>query len=305
MAKNIDYHASIVNGTNRIVGESHNDWNTVREGSYVKFQQDPTYFTVSNKKEFFFISSFEGDGVSPNLVLDTDCGIDILKGDSVTITYKESEALNFSSMEMPGESYLEGDILEVAGGDHSVGILDNMRQPAIFRVDSVDDNGGIKSISIQERGKYLSPPSELITLIRGNGHGAKARISWTESPQRQSVEKEIEKVHTDDNGVSTLTLNYPLPNGVKKGKVSVKKWELHISTPYNCGSKLGAVCNITRDFSPHFQLPLMSDNQHPWLLNQEVAHNSAISKMDVILKEMMDRIEKLEKSNNESDLYGD
>jgi hypothetical protein len=298
MAKNIDYHASVINGTNRIVGESHNDWNTIRPGSYIKFQQDPTYFTISNKKEFFFISPFTCDGSRPLLHLDTDCGIDIMKGDSVTITYKETEALNFSSMEMPGEGYAKGDIIEVAGGNQSIGILDNMQQPAIFKVESIDGNGGIQTLSIQERGRYLTSPDELVTLINGNGHGAKAKVAWTEAPQRQTVEKEVDKVGRTEEGKAVITLNYSLPKGVTKGKVSVKKWELLTSSPYNAGGKTGAICNITRDFSPNYKLPLMSDNQHPWLLNQEVAHNESISQLDIILRKLEDRIEKLEKGPN-------
>jgi hypothetical protein len=294
MAKNIDYYASVINGSSRVIGESQNDWNTVREGSYIKFQTDSTYFTVSGKKEFFFISNFiNQDKKGVLLELENDCGIDIMRRDVVTITFKEMELVNLSSITKPGEGYAIGDVVQSVGGEYSVNPQDNAPKPAMLKVTEIDGKGGIKSLNIESRGKYLKAPPDEISLVQGNGSNAEAKVSWGQSVERHIVEKEVEDVITS-NGTSTIALNYPLPMGVTEGKLSVKKWELYLSSPYNCGGKIATICNITRDFTPNFNLPLMSDNQHPWLLNQEVAHNESVSRLDLILKGLEERIKKLE-----------
>ena len=292
MAKNIDYYASVISGTTRVVGESQNDWSTVRLGSYIKFQGDPTYFTVSNKKEYLFISNFETEG-GKILKMEKEFGIDLIRNDVITITYKEQELLNVSKIIEGGKGYAMDDVLQVVGGSHSIDTQSNCPTPTLLKVQSVDNEGSIESLSIQERGRYLDAPNEEAVLINGNGNHAKIKAQWVESHQRQIIEREIAKVGGTEDKLDVI-LNYALPTGVKKGKASVKKWELHISSPYSCVGKIDAICNITRDFTPNFKLPLMSSNQHPWLLNQEVAHNETVSRVDLLLKQLEDRIKKLE-----------
>jgi len=292
MAKNIDYYASVISGTSRILGESQNDWSTVRLGSYIKFQGDPTYFTVSDKKEYLFISNFETED-GKILKLEKDFGIDLIRNDLVTVTYKEQELLSVSKVIEAGKGYAVGDVVQVVGGSYSIDVQDNCPKPTRLKVQNVGGEGNIESLSIEERGRYLDAPNEEVILINGNGNNAKIKVHWTESQRRQIIEREISNVGSPKDKLDII-LNYPLPKGVNKGKVSVKKWELHISSPYSCVGKIDAVCNITRDFTPNFKLPLMSSNQHPWLLNQEVAHNETVSRVDLLLKKLEDRIKKLE-----------
>ena len=292
MAKNIDYYASVTSGTSRVIGGSENDWGTVRPGSYIKFQNDPTYFTISDKKEYFYISEFESEN-GRILTVKENFGINLLVNDLVTITYKEQELLNISKVIEPGKGYVVGDELEALGGEQSLDVSCNGRTPAIFKVKEIGEAGGIKVLDIIERGKYVEAPKKEITLIHGRGSDAKIKVDWTESPKRSYVEKEIEKTDISNDKFS-ITLNYQLPDGIKKGKLSVKKWEIFLASPYNCVSKDQEICNITRDFTPNYKLPLMSSNQHPWLLNQEVAHNEAVSKMDLLIKRLDERIKKLE-----------
>ena len=103
MAKQLDYIASALKGTNRIVGESENDWMTVRPGSYLKFESDLGHYIVASSNEFFYIKNFSANDLV-NLRVEENVGANLTHSDLLTVTYKEYELDHFVSIINKGDT---------------------------------------------------------------------------------------------------------------------------------------------------------------------------------------------------------
>ena len=290
MAKNINYLASIQKGSSRVVGESQNDWKTIRPGSLLRFREDSVPYTVSTSNEFFYIKDFETeDGLS--LEVGEDVGINLMTNDVLTITYKEYKAINVSNIVEAGEGHAEGDELVCQSGELSVDPNSNLSLPTRLRIDEVSEVGAIKSVTILEPGKYLICPEEAI-FYGEKGNKAKIALIIELVNERLTSEREISKT-SFSNGKSHIKLNYKLPVGVKKGKLSVKKRELLLNAPYTNDSKTEKICNITRDFTEHSNFPVVSPSSQSALMNLEVAYNDLVVKLDKQIFELEDEIKEL------------
>lgn len=290
MAKNINYLASILKGSSRVIGESQNDWQTIRPGSLLRFQDDSVPYTVANTNEFFYIKDFTTeDGLDLEIEENTD--INLMANDVLTITYKEYKAINTSDIIDGGEGHQEGDVIVCQSGELSVDVASGASSPTQLRVDKVSEVGAIESVAVVDPGRYLSCPKESIFL---GGGRTKAKISLTLEliTERLTSEREISKVSLS-NGKTNVKLSYKIPTGVKKGKLSVKKYELLLSAPYTNDSKSGKICNITRDFTEHSRFPVVSPSSQSALMNLEVAHNELVTQLDRKIFELSDEIEEL------------
>ena len=290
MAKNINYLASIQKGSSRIVGESQNDWQTIRPGSLLRFQDDSVPYTISNTNEFFYIKNFRTeDGL--NLKIEEDTGINLMTNDTLTITYKEYQAINISNIIEGGKDHQEGDLLVCQNGEMSVDVTTNASSLVQLRVNEVSEAGTIESVTIVHPGKYLSSQGESIFHGRGQGE-VKIALIFELITERLTSEREISKISLSD-GKSNIKLSYQLPIGVKEGKLSVKKQELLLNAPYTNDSKSEKICNITRDFTEHSKFPVVSPSSQSALMNLEVAYNDLVVKLDKRIFELNDEVEEL------------
>jgi hypothetical protein len=245
---------------------------------------------VSNSIEFFYIKDFETeDGL--NLEVGEDIGINLMTNDVLTITYKEYKAINVSSIVEAGEGHAEGDVLVCQNGELSVDVNNNSSSPISLRIDEVSEVGAIKSVTILESGRYLICPEE--SIFHGEkGNKAKIALIIELVNERLTSEREISNTSLS-NGKSNIKLNYKLPVGVKKGKLSVKKRELLLNAPYTNDSKTEKICNITRDFTEHSGYPVVSPSSQSALMNLEVAYNDLVVKLDKQIFELQDEIKEL------------
>jgi hypothetical protein len=175
-------------------------------------------------------------------------------------------------------------------GELSVDINDNLTDPCRLVVTEINEEGGVEKLEVVSKGKYLTQPdSEILTVSDAKGVNLKIKAEYQEKPQRATIEKTIKSVERQD-GHSYATLLYPLPKGVAKGKVSIRKWELFLSSSYAGETKFDEICHITRDFTPNLKLPLMSEGGG----NKEMAFNEAISFLDAKVGYLEKRIKLLE-----------
>jgi len=288
MSKQLDYVASIIKGTNRAIGESENDWVTVRPGSYLKFENDHGHYVVASSNEFFYIKDFTCDDLV-RIRLEENVGGNLTRSDVVKITYKEYELKLLINIINKGSGFcLEDNVL--LPGELSVDINDNLTDPCHLVVTEINEEGGVEKLEVVSKGKYLTQPdSEILTVSDAKGVNLKIKAEYQEKPQRATIEKTIKSVERQD-GHSYATLLYPLPKGVAKGKVSIRKWELFLSSSYAGETKFDEICHITRDFTPNLKLPLMSEGGG----NKEMAFNEAISFLDAKVGYLEKRIKLLE-----------
>ena len=288
MAKQLDYIASALKGTNRIVGESENDWMTVRPGSSLKFENALGHYTVASSNEFFYIKNFSVNDLV-NLRVEENGEANLTHSDVLTVTYKEYELESLISIINEGENYHEGDQVEIPG-EFSIDIFDNTSDPCRMIVTKVNEKGGVEEIEILNKGKYLIlPETEILVDSQTVGTNLKIEVRFQECPKRSTLERTVQSVQRLDDH-SLVTLNYALPKGIAGGKLSIKKWELLLTASYAGETKFDKVCHITRDFTPNLKLPLMQDGG----ADKELAYNETVSFLDAKITFLENKIKLLE-----------
>ena len=250
---------SIIKDTNRAVCTSETDWSSVRPGSYIRFTDDEIFYIVARTNKIFYIKEFESDGgsVGRKITIQGDVGINLNKGDSLSISYKEWTLFTLMDIKSGGKNYKVDDKIYPRAGTLSVDTSSGHKQPTCFRVTEVDENGTIKNLALEESGLYLQTP--VSDCDGGSGSGVQLDLEYRVLDDRKLADRIIHSVKATHLGAEIL-LNYPLPDGVKSGKLSVQKWEILLTTNYLGDTRLDEPYSISRDFSPNFKLPLLVNN---------------------------------------------
>ena len=294
MAKVVDYFASIKSGTNRVVGQADNDWETIRDGSHLKFVNDPVHYLVASTKKYFFIKSFTSDD-GKSILIPEDTGIEMMLNDTVTVSYKDYEVIDVVNITNGGSGYSLGDSLQLSEFNPSLNNFSNSLGIALFKVDSVNQNGEITSLNIDDRGSYHSPiGDEEVSLVGGSGSSVKVKLLGNLKANRSSIERSVVSVDRAADGGTRVFFNYSIPQQITDGKASVHKWELRLSSDYRGSDKIEQVCTITRDFTQKFGFPLMAANA----MNGDIAHNESVRKIDTLISDLQNKVQELEEKVN-------
>jgi len=279
---------SIRQGSNRIVSSTYADWSAVREGTFVKFDGDVSFYTASYVEKRTFLKAFSA--VKSNILLiNENCGNNLTAGDTLVISYKEYELNTIYKIINGGSGYKLGEELVVAGGVASLNQVDNTLNSTLLSVIRVGKNGEILELQVKNRGKYFTIPQQITELKGGSGAGAIVETSFKLADHRSFIERDVEKVEFKSSETNVY-LVYGLPPGITEGKISVEKWEMVLSSEYAGETKTNQPFQISRDVSPHYKIALLSKNAP----NQEIYVNNAIIKLENKIMELEKRIKRLE-----------
>lgn len=252
MKKSFGRHASIKSGTNRIVSSTDCHWLKVTSGSLFKFNRDNDFLQVVSASKIRYTKDFT---VKNRNILMVPINVfpDIMKNDSVEITYKTYKLDSITIMTSPGQDYKVGEVVYIDGGT----LVPDDHASASILVESVGDSGEIIDYKILSEGKYLQVPQiqDADTSSNDVGHGAKFYVNFTEIGQRGWLQKAVYDIKYLPTQ-SIITLSQPLPDGVVSGKLSVEKWEIITKEPYNFAGK-DAITEgyvISTDSLPHLGL---------------------------------------------------
>ena len=277
---------SIKSNSNKITSTTNADWSAIREGTFIKFDNDYCFYTVAKVEKKLFLKSFEL--IAPNILkINEDIGVNICEDDFVKISYKEYELNTVHKIVSSGKGYKNGDRITLSGGINSLNIQDNTLNPTILEVINIGEGGEIKEVKINQRGLYIEPPGVLNSVNGGTGSGCSVEVSFKLIDFRSFAEKDVQKIEFK-SAETYLYLVYPLPKGIKEGKISAEKWELTLSTEYPGDTKLNQPLEIIRDFTPNYNIPLVAKNS----LSSYITTNQALTLIDKKLKELEDKINK-------------
>lgn len=282
---------SVFKGSSEIISSSLSDWSQVKDGAYLRIFGDDVFYTILNCEEYFFIKPFEiVNPVKISFTLDeNENPHELLMGDLITISYKEYELDSIFGFKSKGKNYKKGTCY-LDGGELAAATME-VKQETQLNITEVNSEGEIQKIGIVNRGKYFTTPSEECLLVSDSGSNAIIECDYREVSNRAKIEREIKYIEIK-NGVVYLTLNYALPKGLKTGKLSVSKWKINLKEVYNGPDKLSSEYALTNDFTPNFGFPIMPKGiQRP-----DVVYNNAMVRIDQILKELKDSVEKLKSS---------
>ena len=280
---------SIRKNSNKLISATFSDWSAVREGTFIKFNDDSQFYIVSHTEKKIFLKDFVL--FKPTILqVNEDCGININEGDSLNISYKEYEINTIYKILIAGQGYRIGDHLTLGGGTASLNITYHTLNSAIINVDKIGGNGEILEFSLVNKGKYIESPPTTTDLKGGHGSGTSIEVGYKLTDHRSFIERDVLKV--EFQGSSTLVyLVYGLPAGIKEGKLSIEKWEIVFSSNYTGENRTTQPFQVTRDFTPNLRIPLMAKNSQ----NQELMTNHGFAVLDKKIAELEARIKELEK----------
>lgn len=279
--------ASIEANTNRMVSSTEVDWSILRPGASIRFQGDSIFYTVNTINQFFYIKDFEV--ISGNKIrIKDDIGVNLCSRDIISISYKEYELLSIFEILNKGSLYKVGDSISPDGGDTSYNVAIGSVERTVFNVTEVDEKGGIISVGLLNKGRYVDPPPDNCKVIGGSGAGAEFGVKFKLIDNRKIVERSIEVL--DDNRVSGVVyLNTGLERGIKEGKISCHKNEAFLDRVYPY-KRINHCYDIIRDFTPNYGFPFALPNGK----SNDISYNCTIAILDAKIKQMEERITQLE-----------
>lgn len=276
--------ASIKKDSNRLISTTFADWSAIREGTFIKFDDDQNFYIASHVEKRTFLKDFIV--IEPHIIqINEDCGTNINEDDNLVISFKEYELITVYKIISAGKHYRVGDKLTLNGGAASLNITDNTLHSSAVLVTRVGDQGEILEIQIENRGKYLVPPNSITELKGGFGVGASVEAGYKLTDHRSFIEKDVEKIDFK-HSETILRLFYSLPPGIKEGKLSIEKWEIVLTNNYVGATKIKQPFQIIRDFTPNLRIPLLAPNSP----NQELIFNNALTILDRKIAELEKKI---------------
>jgi len=282
--KNFGYTLSILNNANRAVSHSECDWRAIRDGCLCVIDKDNVFYTIAKTEPFLYKKSFEIIA-SNKINIKENVSINLQETDNVKISYKEYELLTLISIQNGGQNHKIGEKISVLGGIPSINIQDNQPKETIFLVSQIGANGEIEKLELLEKGNYIIPPNKLSNIKSNYGKNAILDVEYKTTELDKEIERIVTKIE-NNNLESFITLNYGLPNGIKYGVISCKKYQFFLTNNYAGDSKIGVSYRILRDSTPFFNIPLLVPNS----VSAELITNEAFKIIDSELKELFDKL---------------
>ena len=283
MAKQFGYTASILKDTNRLVASSQADWGTLRDGSYILLEGDDHFYKAVGTDNFFYVKDVEVRS-EDTLFINDNTGVKITLNDILTFTTKYYHVKS-AKVILTGNGYSKGDLLHVKGGVCSHNSLDGIDIPAELEVADTGSQGEIKALTVRNPGKYIELPSEC-ELSGMSGNGVRAKLKVDVMDERMIEERSVKNITIKDDE-TTITLSHALPPRVKRGKISINKWEILLNVNYPGENKINTRYQVIRDFTPNLNLPLMRGD----LYKNETVFNEAVSSLDEKIKKIYDKLD--------------
>lgn len=279
--KNFFNSISVSKNSDKIISSTRDNFAGIRPGTYIKIGNLDFLYSIATAKHFFYSKDFYTNN-SRKLVIPTHTNIFLQNDDVIKIIYDEFKFDYVLNIVNAGKHYLAGDILIVNGGVPSFSLIDGNISPTKLIVDEVNPDGGaITKISLNSRGKYITPPSGQISLSGGHGEGVVLELKYSLIENRNIEERTIKNIEFL-NGETILTIDYPLPPNISGGHLSLEKWEINLTSNYMGETELNIEYKLFQDFSPNYKFPLTVKNNNEFHL----VFNDAIMKIDKEIKRL-------------------
>jgi len=287
---------SIKTNSSKGFSNSSADFKQIRTNSQIKFGDDDEFYTVKNVEPIFYIKPFAVNLTTlrkRTIEIKETVGFNVLVGDQVTLSFKEFGLAAVMKVITKGKKYKVGEELTVKEGIFSTNMSTGESESPVLRVLKASSSGGVEKVEILNQGKILEPGAKLVTLLGENaGTGCSILIEYKLLDDRKIIERLVDQKQVV-GGNTELILNYAVPKGTKAGKLSLKKWAINLTFPYNGETQISSEFELLRDKTPEFGIPLMSRGSQ----SKEQVFNAAVKQISKKIKVLEDRIEELEKNS--------
>lgn len=279
--KNLLYTASINSGANRIVSNTNSDWSKILEGSLIRFKDDPIFYITAKVDKVFLFEKFEVLDLR-RIRINSNTGFSIAREDELNLTWDEYELSTVSGITESGKGYKKGDIIYCKDGLATENTSDLTYNRASFRVSDIDNNGSIKQIALENRGRYFIKPPASCPIDGGSGHGAIFDLVFFNTESKGSAAKSVQVINSFEKETIIL-LDSALPRGLKSGNITLTKWEVILASNYLGETKINCPYELYNDFTPHCKMPIPTKNSlglDILIKNTQLILDNKIAKID-------------------------
>lgn len=286
-----EIQAIVSKNSNRVIGSTSINWGSIRPGSFVKFGYDEVFYNIFKTNKLSYVKEFE-TLTQKELKIKGDPTGYLFVGDKITISFKQFELATVISIPKSGKGYIIGETVYVNEGAPLRDHRNNIVHRAEFKVEQVDDFGGITQLTRISGGLYVKCPTTTVELIGENGSGAVIEAEFRLLDHRCFIERNVEFVSAKD-GEGFIKVDYFTPYGLSSGIVTIEKYEMILTGPYLGESSHIYDVEIHRDFTPHLELPLLANNSRSMAL----LYNKALMRLDVEINALKARLNAIETSD--------
>jgi hypothetical protein len=298
MAKRLIFNrASVKQGDNRVVCESRFQPHYIKPGCYIKFEEAADHYMISRSEDSMYVFDFEhhSKGV---VFIKEDEAMNLVIGDEMDITHKQYAINPNITINNGGIGYLVGDVIEVDEGTPFTDPMTGERQVTKLKVASTDEEGSVKTLEFEQKGLYTEAPNENMLIYwqpsGGAGEGLELNITYDVLNNRGVLRREVSNLEKGGPEGYLLYLDNELPEHIRRGKLSVKKKNLYLSSNYSSPTRFSGRFQLVIDFTGEYGLPLLVENS----LSLAFVYNRGIHMVDGHIRRLEKRIEELEKKSN-------
>jgi hypothetical protein len=215
----------------------------------------------------------------------------LFRNDITSVTFTEYEAETVKFLDSSITDFKEGDRFFAQGGVPSSSSENLTGKYTEIKIKNIDKNSRV-TLAISDKGKYIIPPSNPVSLMDSQGKTINAEIEFDTSPNASILERDITDVEFTGEGTK-INISYPLPDGVKEGEIVIVKQALNLNRKYNGETLDAELCQITFDYSPVNGIPLLPPNS----IDPQSTYNEAVGIIDQKFQLLEKRLKKLESLN--------
>lgn len=280
------FFAGISRDSNRVVSSSKTSWANIAPNNFFRIKGEPNFYEVAKLNEFCYLK--EAEVINDDTIqINEDVGPNLLVGDEILIMYEIYEFITVFKITDPGAGYKVGEIIKLDLTEATNNSYSGDENYTSFQVSEVSGAGGIIKFSIVKKGTYYSQPPEVISTIGGKGNGAEFTCLFQPKLSPNTLDREI--THIERNIPSKLRLQGNIPKNIRKINITSQKWEMFLTAPFN-KDIYDAQYEVIKDFTTNYRFPLLLQNS----FSKELVFNRTITLIDYKLKQLDDRIKRLE-----------
>ena len=283
------FQASIEKGSNKLFLESDREVAT-RNGAFIKLGPNDIFYRVESSEKINIKRKFTFD--SDHLIIKGNFDYRLSMGDNAKISFEEFEAVNIDKVVKQTGKYEVGQKIYVQGGVTSSFSGNLTGEYTELEIKKVDQNAKILKLEITKPGLYITPPEKPIHAMDEEGQSVQVKMEFDSSSHSSIIDREFLFVENDGTNTN-IRISYKLPQGVTAGEMIVSKQVILLDKPYSDESFENEVCQITFDYSPINNMPLLPPNS----IDPQSTYNEAILIIEKKFQELEKRITRMENMN--------
>ena len=251
------------------------NWSSINSGQEIEIIGSPEKFSIvridfiSYNKPFSVVSEsrIKFNSNAKDLILD---------GDTIDCFFKTYYVAVINDVIEKGNGYKVNEIVSVSNNSYFDNFLDK-KEKALFKITSVNAEGGILELDLINKGKFCQNFSEA-EIESSSGKGAKISVILGENNNKDLKFFSVLDVKHQDSYI-TADINEKIKNPFLCGEMHIKRYRITLNK--SLGKEyLSHPFILKVQSTPFLNLPLAKDN------NIEQIYNQAILTIDSKIKEL-------------------